>query len=160
VKKAIVFIMVTIFLVSVMSSITSARSLPAPYIEAEAFPSLAQVNADILTFEGLLKAYSVNENPIVEEQVFLASNALSTSLEALNKELTELYYNSSEEQKLALEDAYLFLGSNLEKLAAEANQVFLEEDGKEKAQFGFQVDKDESRPNKFGGYWIGFMLGD
>jgi hypothetical protein len=111
----------------------------------------------IATFEGTLQAYSVSENPNVEVQVFLASNEISSSLDALNSELADVYKDLSKEQQLAVEDAYLSLGSYLEKLAEEANQIFQDEDGKAKAQFEVQeVDIIfENLPNQL---WVGSVI--
>jgi hypothetical protein len=145
-KRAIACVMLSVFLVSVMSSTASAallgswapslRSVITSETGSTTFSSLIQA---VATFEGTLQAYSVSGDPNVEEQVFLASEGISASLDTLNSELTEVYPNLSKEQQSAVKDAYLSLGSYLEKLAEEANQLFQDEDGKSLPKFEVQV---------------------
>jgi hypothetical protein len=154
-KRAIVFVMLSVFLVSVTSSTASAALMGTwvPSVSAvrgseltetavqQTFDTVAQLNADLLTFEGLLKAYSVSGGPNVEEQVFLASDDLSASLESFNAELTDVYQDLSEEQKSALKDVYSSLGSYIDNLAGEANQIFQDVKGRSLPQFEVEIDK-------------------
>jgi hypothetical protein len=166
-KKVIAFVMLAVFLLGVMSSTASAALLGSwvPSIQSVITGGgtgkpFSSVIGAVAEFEGTLQAYSVSGSPNIEEQVFLASDALSTSLDAFNVELTGVYSSLSEKEQLAVIEAYSSLGVYLEELAEEANKTFQDDEGKQMANFEFQVDVDEKSVNKFGGYWIGFTLGE
>jgi hypothetical protein len=108
----------------------------------------------VAKFEGNLQAYSVSEDPNLEKQVLLASNDISKSLEYFNTELKENYPYLTKEQQEAFKDVYLSLGSYLEKLADEANQIFNGEDGKAKVTFEVQ-EIGEIAPNLANQIWVG-----
>ncbi len=91
----------------------------------------ANMNADISKFEGLLNAYSstqrsnpVNGIAVLESGLFTTANELSNSLEQFNTVLMEVYPTLSEEEQLAVVNAYSSLESYLEDLAAETNSIF------------------------------------
>jgi histone H3/H4 len=147
----------------------SAALLTAWVPTARLFPeSFSSIIGAMATFEGTLQAYSVGGDSqfgsfitkadvILETNLLQASDDLSAALEALNVELIKNYASLSKEQQQAIEQAYSSLGSYLEKLAEDATQI-VQDDGKSTITFEFLVDK--STTNKFGGYWIGFALGD
>ncbi len=115
--------------------------------------SFSKVIGAVAKFEGTLKAYSVSEEQNLKEQVFLASDGISASLESLNAELKEIYPDLTKEQQQAIAQAYLSVGSYLEKLAEEANQVFQDE-GRSAATF--EVEKiGEIAPNLANQLWVG-----
>jgi ABC-type transporter MlaC component len=162
-KRAIVFVILTVFLVSVISSAASAAIFTTwvPSVNttriSTASKSFSSVIEAVAKFEGTLQAYSVSGDQNVEEQVFFASDKISDSLAILNFELTNVYKDLSPEQQSALEDAYISLGSYLQKLAEEANQIFQDEDGKAKATFEVQEIGIifENLPNQL---WVGSAI--
>lgn len=130
-KRVITFVMLTMFLSSFTSS-TAFGALGALWVptihSARTTVGSSQSYSDVLEaidkFEGTVQAYSVSGSKYFEEQVLLASEDISTSLEALNSELTEIYPNLEDEEQLAIIDDYLSLSSYLVDLADEANQIF------------------------------------
>jgi hypothetical protein len=136
-KKLIVFVMLAVFLMSVMSSTVSAALLTSWIPTARTIPSggsggiteqqiiddVAQLNADSLTFEGLLQAYSVNQNSKLEEQLTLASKDLIASAEALDAELSEIYQNLKLDQKTAFLETYNLIDSYFEELDDNVDQL-------------------------------------
>lgn len=94
----------------------------------------AHLNAALGKFNGLLNAYfshhdsEVWNQPIrsysIKKQLSIATNDLSSSLEQFNTALMEVYPTLSEEEQLAVREAYSSLGSYLEDLAAETNSIF------------------------------------
>jgi hypothetical protein len=144
-KRATSLVMLAVFLLGILSASVSAPitrtytpNLSVTFGSVASQKTLSSFLEAVAKFEGTLQAYSVSGDPNVEEQVFLASDGISSSLESLNAKLTDVYDDLSKEQQLAVEDAYISLGSYLEKLAEEANQIFQDEDGKPKAQFEVQ----------------------
>jgi hypothetical protein len=166
VKRAFIFVMLAVFLVSVTFPTASAAIMGSwvPSISTvrttSATKPFSSVIEAVAKFEGTLQAYSVSGDQNVEEQVFLASDGVSSSLESLNAELTEIYSSLDKVQQDAIVEAYLSMGSYLVDLSDEANQIFQGEDEKPMANFEYQVDIEEKSVNKFGGYWIGFTLGE
>ena len=116
--------------------------------------SFSSIIEAVAKFEGTLHAYSVSDDPTVEAQVLLASNALSKSLASLNAELIKNYASLSKDQQEAIAEAYLSLGSYLAKLAEEANEIFEDDDGKAKATFEVQ-EIGEIAPNLPNQFWVG-----
>lgn len=86
------------------------------------------VYATIAKFEGLLNAYAWLETPAgmkaIENQISTTVTDLSSSLEELNAALLKKYPTLSEEDQLAVREAYSSLGLYLEDLAVETNVVF------------------------------------
>ena len=119
-----------------------------PHLESAPF-----VVAAISKFEGTLTAYSHSSNPNVEKQVFAASDDISASLESLNAELREIYPSLSEEQQLAVEDAYLSLDLYLQNLATEANLI-LGEGNKSSNRFEVIDDDEKINENSPGRLWV------
>lgn len=162
-KRAIVYVMLAVFLVSVMSPSASAAILRTwvPSVATTrtgvASMSFSSVIGAVAQFEGTLQAYSVSEDQNVEEQVLLASDKISDSLLTLNSELTNIYKDLTSEQQSDLKDAYISLGSYIETLADEANQIFLDDDGKAKATFEVQEVGVifENLPNQL---WVGSAI--
>jgi len=85
---------------------------------------VAQLNATASKFEGLLNAYSVNGKQNTEKQLFTAASDLSVSLNELNAVLSEVYPDLTEEEQLAVVEAYSSLGLYFEDLVAKTNLVF------------------------------------
>jgi hypothetical protein len=96
--------------------------------------SFSSVIEAVAQFEGTVQAYSVSGDPTVEEQVLLASDGISSSLESLNAELTEIYPSLDKVEQDAIVEAYSSMGSYLVDLADEANQIF-QEGGKSNVYF-------------------------
>jgi hypothetical protein len=147
-KRAIAFVMLAVFLLSVLSvsvlapiTKTYTPSLSVTLGRVVSQKTLSSFLEAVAKFEGTLQAYSVSGDPNVEEQVFLASDEITASLDALNKELTGVYDNLGEEQQSALKDAYSSLGSYLDNLAGEANQIFQDVKGRSLPQFEVEIDK-------------------
>jgi hypothetical protein len=131
-KKAIVFVVLAVFLVSVTASTASAAILGTwvPSIattrvgSASGSRSFSSVIGAVAQFEGTLRAYSVSGDPNVEEQLILASDELVASAEALDAELIEIYPSLTEDQKLALKYEYSSLGLYFDVLEDEFNQLY------------------------------------
>jgi hypothetical protein len=167
VKKVIVFVMLAVFLLSVLSvsvlapiTKTYTPSLSVTFGRVVSQKTLSSFLEAVAKFEGTLQAYSVSGDPNVEEQVFLASEDISSSLESLNAELTAVYSSLGEEEQSALIEVYSSLGVYLGELAEEATKTFQDDEGTQMANFEFQEDIDGKSVNKFGGYWIGFSIGE
>ena len=113
---------------------------------------MAQLNSAISKFEGLLNAYSVNQDQNIEEQLLAASNDLSDSLEEFNSALAEVYPTLTEEQEPDVVEAYSSLRSYLEDLATKANLIL---QGEEEATKHVAVlDGDEIAPGLPGQMWV------
>jgi hypothetical protein len=146
-KREFGFVMLAVFLLSVLSASVSAPitktytpSLSVTFGSVASQKTFSSFLEAVAKFEGTLQAYSVSGSPNIEEQVFLASDDLSASLESFNAELTDVYQDLSTEQKSALVDAYSSLGSYLDNLAGEANQIFQDVKGKSLPQFEVEID--------------------
>jgi hypothetical protein len=130
-KRAIAFVMLAVFLVSVMSSTASAAIMGTwvPSVQsvrgtsAGASRSFSSVIEAVAKFEGTLQAYSVNQSPKLEEQLTLASENLIDSAESLDAELTDIYSTLLPEQQTAFKEAYSSLVSYFEELNDEKNQL-------------------------------------
>jgi ABC-type transporter MlaC component len=128
-KRAIVFVMLAVFLVSVMSSTASAAMLGTwvPSVRSirstSATKAFSTIIKAVAQFEGTLQAYSVNQSPELEEQLTLASEDLIDSAEALEVELTEIYSTLLPEQQPAFIEAYSSLDSYFEELNDEKDQL-------------------------------------
>jgi len=85
---------------------------------------LAQLNAATSKFEGLLQAYSVNKKQNTEKLLLTATNDLSASLNEFNAVLSEVYPDLTEEEQLAVEEAYSSIEVYFVDLVAKANFVF------------------------------------
>ena len=120
----------------------------------ETQPPFAQLNAAISKFEGLLNAYSVNQDQNIEEQLLAASNDLSDSLEEFNSALAEVYPTLTEEQEPDVVEAYSSLRSYLEELATKANLILQGEEEGATKHFTI-LDGDEIAPGLPGQMWVG-----
>jgi cell shape-determining protein MreC len=133
-KRAIVFVMLAVFLVCVMSSAASAAIMGSwvPSISTvrttSATKPFSSVIDAVAKFEGTLQAYSTNQNPYLEEQLLLASEDLITSAESLDAELTEIYSSLSPEQQSAILEIYSSLDSFFEELDVKTDQISKELD--------------------------------
>ena len=91
---------------------------------------VAQLNAATSKFEGLLNAYTsplrctCNGEQNIENQLLTAANDLSSSLDEFNTVLSEIYPDLTEEEQLAIDNAYSSLEVYFEDLFAKANSVF------------------------------------
>jgi len=74
--------------------------------------------------EGLLNAIAHNDSPSVENQLFVATEAVFDAVDVLNDMMVDVYPSLSEDEQIAVEDAYEETMSNLELLLDEANQLF------------------------------------
>lgn len=83
----------------------------------------AQVTSATSKFEGLLNAYSVNHKQNIEQQLLASVDDLSTSLEQFNSALEETYPTLTEEEQLAVDEAYSSLRSYFEDLAVRTHSV-------------------------------------
>ena len=81
----------------------------------------AHINAAVAKLEGTVRACSVSQNPQVAKQILAAIDYLSAALARFNTTLIEMYPTLSEEEQLAITEAYSSLGLYLEDLAAETN---------------------------------------
>lgn len=161
-KRMILSIILALLFLSVMPETASAdpwnwRGDPTRFGNV-----LGDIYAAVHKFEGRLTAYSNSDNPSVEKQVFLASENSSASLEELNAAIKEIYPDLNEEDQRGVEDGYSSLGSYLQSLALEANQVFQSEGEESTPRFMVEVivliDGDEE--NLFlGGGWNGIGAG-
>ncbi len=93
-----------------------------PKYQSPNINEVAHLNVAVSKFEGLLNAYSVNQKTV--EQISVAASDLSSSLEEFNTALMEIYPTLSEEEQLAVREAYSLLGLYLEDLLVETNSVF------------------------------------
>src|SRR3990172_3622116 len=96
---------------------------------------VAQLNAAASKFEGLLSATIATARAEasgsakldfngLEKQLFTAANDLSASLNEFNTVLSEIYPDLTEEEQLAIDNAYSSLEVYFVDLVAKANSVF------------------------------------
>jgi hypothetical protein len=104
---------------SVKSVITSQGDVRSQQI----IVVVAHLNAATVRFEALVKAYSINHELPVEEQLFDAADDFSGALSALNTVLSEVYPDLSDADQLIIDDAYGWSSSYLNVLATQANSV-------------------------------------
>ncbi|MBI4295005.1 MAG: hypothetical protein HY669_02430 [Chloroflexi bacterium] len=104
--------------VSTVSSTGGGKPDSDPFMQA-----VAQLDAAASKFEGFLNAFSVNQKQNMEEQLLASEDDLSASLNEFNAVLSEVYPDLTEEEQLAVEEAYSLLGLYLEDLAARTNLV-------------------------------------
>jgi hypothetical protein len=159
VKGLLIVLSLSLVLVSMFPTTASAALTTAwtPSVKTVSVvtpsKSFFSIIGAVAKFEGTLQAYSVSEDPNLEEQLFLASDEISASLKSLNVELKEIFSSLDEDQQLAIIEVYSSLGSYLVELAEEANQVFQEEG---RSTVTFEVQKigeiAKNLPNQL---WVG-----
>jgi cell shape-determining protein MreC len=135
-KRTFVFVILAVFLLSVLSASVSAPitktytpSLSVTFGRVVSQKTFSSFLEAVAKFEGTLQAYSSSQgNPELEEQFTLASEDLIASAEALDAELIEIYSTLSPEQQSAILEIYSSLDSYFEELDYKIDQISKELD--------------------------------
>ncbi len=137
--KTMITIGVVVFLIAFARLGSAERWKPANNYRSlgnEINAVTAHLYGAISKFEGRLHAYCESKNPSVKRQLFAAWNEMSESVDRLNSILDENYQALTEEQQLAVNNAYSTLTQDLIALIEEANSVlgevfsyYFEDDG-------------------------------
>jgi predicted DNA-binding protein YlxM (UPF0122 family) len=135
-KRAVVYVMLSVFLVSVLSASVSAPitktytpSLSVTFGRVISQKTISSFLEAVAKFEGTLQAYSSSQgNSELEEQLTLASEDLITSGETLDAELKEIYSSLSPEKQSAILEIYSSLDLYFEELDDKTDQISKELD--------------------------------